>query len=69
MTQFIDDHRQECGVEPICRVIPIAPSVYYEQKAREADPSRVPARARRDAFLIEEIKQVWNDNHRVYGAR
>jgi putative transposase len=69
MTRFIDEHRQEYGVEPICRVIPIAPSVYYEQKAREADPSRRPARAQRDTVLSEKIRTIWKDNFEVYGAR
>jgi len=44
---FIDDHRMVYGVEPIGRVWPIAASTYYEQKARQADPSRLPARASR----------------------
>ncbi len=69
MTRFIDDHRGEYGVESICRVIPIAPSTYYEQKARESDPSRVPPRAQRDAFFAGEIQRVWDDNQEVYGAR
>ncbi len=68
MVSFIDDHRESYGVEPICAVLPIAPSTYYEQKARQADPSRLPARARRDAALREEIERVWRENHRVYGA-
>ena len=49
MVAFIDAHRATFGVEPICAVLPIAPSVYYEQKARIRDPQRQPARARRDA--------------------
>jgi putative transposase len=69
MIRFIDDHRGEYGVESICRVIPIAPSTYYEQKARETDPSRVPPRAQRDAFFRQEIQRVWDDNQKVYGAR
>ena len=69
MVSFIDDHRETYGVEPICRVLPIAPSTYYEQKARQADPSRLPARARRDAVLCEEIERVWKENRQVYGAR
>ena len=69
MTAFIDDHRDDYGVESICRVLPIAPSTYYEHKAREADPSRLPARARRDAVLGAEIDRVWHENRRVYGAR
>jgi transposase InsO family protein len=69
MVAFIDDHREEYGVEPICRVLPIAPSIYYERKAREADPSRLPQRAIRDAELREEIERVWKENFGVYGAR
>jgi putative transposase len=38
MVGFIDDHRRKFGVEPICAVLPIAPSLYYELKARERDP-------------------------------
>ncbi len=69
MVSFIDDHRGFYGVEPICTVLPIAPSTYYEQKARLADPSRVPARVRRDAVLCQEIGRVWRANREVYGAR
>jgi transposase InsO family protein len=69
MTTFIDAHREEYGVEPICEVLPIAPSTYYERKARERDPSRLPERARRDAALSEEIQRVWEENRKVYGAR
>jgi transposase InsO family protein len=68
MITFIDDHREEYGVEPICRVLPIAPSIYYEHKARQADPSRLPQRAVRDADLREEIERVWKENKTVYGA-
>jgi len=50
-------------------MLPIAPSTYYEQKARQADPSRLPRRAQRDAVLCEEIHRIWQDNRRVYGAR
>ena len=69
MVAFADEHRKEYGVEPICRVLPIAPSTYYEQKARQADPSRLPLRVRDDAVLRDEIERVWNDNFQVYGAR
>jgi len=68
MVRFIDDHRRTYGVEPICRVLPIAPSTYYEHKARAADPSRLPARARRDAVLRETIRRVWDENFQVYGV-
>lgn len=69
MVSFIDAHRQQYGVEPICRELPIAPSVYYEAKARQADPSLLPARSRRDAQLVAEIERVHKANFRVYGAR
>jgi transposase InsO family protein len=69
MVSFIDANREEHGVEPICRELPIAPSTYYEQKAREADPARLPARAVRDRELQEEIERVWKENFGAYGAR
>jgi len=69
MVAFIDDHRAAYGVEPICAVLPIAPSTYYKAKAREADPSRLPERAKRDAMLREQITQVWKANFCVYGVR
>ena len=69
MVSFIDDHRGVHGVEPICAMMPIAPSTYYEHKAREADPERLPPRAKRDAILCEEIDRVWNENFQVYGVR
>ena len=69
MVAFIDDHREAYGVEPICRVLPIAPSTYYEQKARQADLTRRPGRLVRDADLREEIERVWKENRSVYGAR
>ena len=69
MVSLIDAHRQEYGVEPICEQLPIAPSVYYEAKARQADPSLLPARSRRDAQLVGEIERVHKANFRVYGAR
>ena len=69
MVSFIEDHREAHGVEPICEVLPIAPSTYYEQKARDADPSRLPQRVVRDAALREQIEQVWKENFGVYGAR
>ncbi len=69
MVAFVDAHRAAYGVEPICAVLPIAPSTYYEQKAREADATRQPARAQRDAQLRPEIARVWQANRRVYGAK
>lgn len=69
MKAFIDDHRDAYGVEPICRVLPIAPSTYREHAARRADPSRVSARERRDAELCREIRRVFEANFGVYGVR
>jgi putative transposase len=69
MVAFIDAHRGVYGVEPICAPLPIAPSTYYEHKAREGDPQRLPARARRDRVLLPEIRRVWDENLKVYGAR
>ncbi len=69
MVCFVDAQREQYGVEPICQVLPIAPSTYYEHKARQADPSRVPDRVRRDAVLCDDIERVWDDNYQVYVAR
>ena len=69
MVSFIDAHRVKHGVEPICAQLPIAPSTYYEHKARAGDPGRRPARVKRDAALMGEIQRVWEANFRVYGAR
>lgn len=69
MMAFIDAHREEYGVEPICRELPIAPSTYYEHKARQADPERLPPRLRRDQALMPEIRRVHEENFQVYGAR
>lgn len=69
MVAFIDAHRAEYGVESICKQLPIAPSTYYEQKSRQADPSRLPPRVRRDAELSGSIRRVWAENFRAYGAR
>ena len=69
MVPFIDEHRAEHGVEPICAQLPIAPSTYYEHKAREAEPARLPARAKRAQVLAVEIQRVWDENFQVYGAR
>ena len=69
MVSFIDVHRVKHGVEPICAQLPIAPSTYYENKARAGDPERLPARSKRDEALMGEIQRVWEENFRVYGAR
>lgn len=69
MNRFIDEHRDVYGVEPICKVLPIAPSTYHEHAARRADPSRIPVRMQRDEALCVDIQRVWEENFRVYGAR
>jgi transposase InsO family protein len=68
MVSFIDEHRDVYGVEPMCSVLPIAPSTYHLHRARAEDPDRRPDRAKRDEDLRPKIKRVWNDNHAVYGA-
>ena len=68
MVAFIDEHRDEYGVEPICDVLLIAPSTFYEHRTRAEDPDRRPAREKRDEELRPLIQRVWNDNHAVYGA-
>jgi putative transposase len=69
MIAFIDAHRAVHGVEPICRVLPIAPSTYHAHAARRADPGKLPARARRDITLKTEIRRVYEENFHVYGVR
>ena len=69
MISFIDDHRGAYGVEPICRVLPIAPSTYYEHVAKRANPERRSERARRDEALEADIRRVFAENFEVYGAR
>ena len=69
MIAFIDEHRETYGVEPICKLLPIAPSTYHAHVARRADPSKLPARAKGDTALMAEIRRVWEANFGVYGAR
>jgi putative transposase len=69
MIAFIDAHRTVYGVEPICKVLPIAPSTYHAYAARRADPNKLPARAKRDEALKAEIRRVFETNFRVYGVR
>ncbi len=69
MIQFIDDNRGSYGVEPICNVLPIAPSTYHDHIAKQRDPSRLSARAKRDNELKPEIMRVFTQNHQVYGVR
>jgi putative transposase len=69
MVRFIDEHRAKFGVEPICAVLPIAPSVYYEQRAWQQCPERRPPRVRLDEMVTDHIHRVWHENQEVYGVR
>lgn len=69
MISFIDDHRGAHGVEPICKVLPIAPSTYRDHAAKRADPAKLSLRARQDLALQPEIARVFAANFEVYGAR
>jgi transposase InsO family protein len=69
MVTYIDDYRDRFGVEPICEILPIAPSTYYERKAQEREPDRRSDRAKRDEWLKPEIQRVFVENFCVYGAR
>ncbi len=69
MAAYIDENKDRFGVEPICKVLPIAPSTYYEHKAKARDPTRRSDREKRDEVLKPEIERVWQENFNVYGAR
>ncbi|MCK1610524.1 MULTISPECIES: IS3 family transposase [unclassified Bradyrhizobium] len=69
MIAFIEDHRGAHGVEPICKVLPIAPSTYHSHVAKRRDPARLSARARQDAALKIEVRRVFYQNFGVYGVR
>lgn len=69
MIAFIDEYRDAYGVEPICRVLPIAPSSYHERVAQRRDPGRRSARSQRDEVLKPEVMRVFEENFGVYGVR
>ncbi len=69
MKAFIDDHRDDYGVEPICKVLPIAPSTYYLHAARKANPELRSNRAKQDETLSQQIRRVWEESFQNYGAR
>jgi len=69
MKAFIDENRARHGVEPICKVLQLAPSTYYAHARVRADPSRQSKRALRDAILCKAIRRIWEDNFQVYGVR
>jgi hypothetical protein len=66
---FIDSHREELGIEPICRELAVAPSSYHEHAARLADPAKRSARARRDDEIKQQISQVHAASSGLYGTR
>jgi putative transposase len=69
MVASIDDHRADFGVEPICRVLPIAPSTYFRHKAEQEDPTQRSRRAQRDDVLRAIIRRIWTEHRQVYGVR
>ena len=69
MTAFIEDYSSLFGVEPICKVLPIAPSSYYNRMAVARDPSLASNRARSDTENCAEIDRAWKANRSVYGAK
>ncbi len=69
MVAFIDAHRATYGVEPICAVLPIAPSTYFRCKALQTDVTRRSPRVRRDEELRGQIRRIWEAHHQVYGVR
>jgi putative transposase len=66
---FMEAHQTEFGVEPMFRVLRIAPSTWHEHARRRADPTRLPARTRRDAELVGRVRRVFDANFGVYGVR
>jgi putative transposase len=69
MVRFIDQHRDTYGVEPICAVLPIAPSTYFLRTAQQQDATKRSARAQRDGDLRAAIQRVWAEHEHVYGPR
>ena len=69
MIGFMEAHVNEFGVEPMGRVLQIAPSTWHERARRKADPDRLPPRAKRDAELSVHIRRVFEENFGVYGVR
>jgi putative transposase len=69
MVTFIDQHRATYGVEPICRVLPIAPSTYFRHKLVQADPTKRSARALQDEVLKAIIQRIWREHDQAYGSR
>ena len=69
MIAFIKEHREDLGVEPVCKVLPIAQSIFFVHIAIAQNPDLASDRAKRDVMLSREIKRVWEQNNKVYGTR
>ena len=69
MIAFIEEHREDLSVEPVCKVLPIAQSTFYAHVAIPRNPDLASDRAKRDMDLNLEIKRVWEENNEVYGIR
>ena len=69
MTAFVEEKRRSYGVEPMCKILQIAPSTYYERRAIARDPDRASCRAKSDAALSVKIDAAWEDNRKLYDAR
>ena len=69
MIRFVDAYRDDHGVEPICRVLEIAPSTYHAHARRRSQPETAPPRVQRDVELMQEIRRVFDENFQVYGVR
>ena len=69
MIAFVEENRTIFGVEPICRVLPIAPSTFYAHLSVMRDPERASNRAKHDTGHCKDIERIWKDNRQVYGAR
>ena len=69
VTAFIEEHRGQFGVEPMCKMLQIAQSTYYERRAIARDPERASPRAKSDADISIKIDAAWKDNRKLYGAR
>ena len=68
MKAFIDQQRNAFGVEPLCKVLQVAPSAYWRHAALVREPHKRCNRAKRDELLMPQIQRVWQANMQVYGA-
>ena len=69
MVKFIDDEKEKYEVEPICRILPIAPSTYYRIKDEQDNPEKQCRRKQSDKHLMAQIKQIWQASGCRYGIR